>query len=366
MKRKITWFILFVVIFVLFSPVNEVNGATKKVTVTTKVETYKGQEYIKVNGGNKTATTKINKKLKNEAVQSAQANSEYKKDNNGYNYIYQNTLFNKNELLSVSMETVVNVGGPGSIHIYSVYNFNLKTGDIIQLKDLTPTQNQLNNLNEAVVSGLLEKKSKGISIPEDNIKNPSYDDASFYYYNSGIVIRFNPQKLFSTSYIDIKVPFKTINKSKPENAITEPLKFVLNESTKSDLKIGKITGFAGLNLGMTKKQVSDTLGMQPNDSFYDLGGEFWTYKIAKNAGFNFDDGSGTSKDMLRYVIIGAGSLTFSTFAEVHKSLGKPVKSYYDDILLDLYVEQYKFGENSIDIFADTSKSKISYVQIYRK
>lgn len=364
MNKKIIMLLTFLLVFILITPLNEIYASSKKVVVTTKILSYKGQEYLQLVGGNKTATNKINKVLKQHAVQTAIWSSENKKDNNGYNSTSPSVKYNKNEIISVVYADVVNVGGSSKIRSYTAYNFDLKTGNSIKLNSIIKTQNQKDNLSEAVKSSLLEKYKEGISIEQSVIDNIPLDDAIFYYYDGGIIIRFNRYIVSMTEdFIDIKVPLTTINKSNNVVKLTGPLKLTLNDATKSELEKGKIPGFGGISFGMSQKQISDILNKKPVSSYVIYGGKFWGFEGYDYVGFNFNEYA--SEDKLSYVQIAKSGFDFKSFEEVKKILGKPTKEYFDDNVSMEYLVEYKFGKISVEFSSVSSSADINLINVYQ-
>lgn len=363
MIRKINCFIMLVLVLVLVSPINETNAASTKVTVKTKVLNYKGQDYIQVAGGNKAATESINKILKQHAVQTATWSEENKKQNNGFNSTTPSVKYNSNEILSVVYTDIVNIGGLTNVTAYTMYNFNIKTGKTINLKEIISTENKSKNLIDFLSTTLEEKSRKGVSIEKDSINNVPLEKATFYYYDGGIVIHFDRYIVSMTNTVDIKVPFSVINKAATNSVIlTKPLMFKLDKDTKSNLENGKIPGFSGISFGMSKKQVSDIFGKKPLDSYFYYGGEFWRYEIMPYAGFNFDNNDNT--DSLRYVLIGKDYFTFKTFADVKKVLGDE-KVIYDEYEEE-YTLRYKFGKTTAEFTSLTAEGNVLKITLYQK
>jgi hypothetical protein len=354
---------MLVLVLVLVSPINESNAASTKVTVKTKVLTYKGQNYIQANGGNKAATDNINKILKQHAVQTDTWSEENKKQNNGFNSTTPSVKYNNNEILSVVYTDIVNVGGLTNVTGFTAYNFNIKTGKIINLKEIISTKNQSKNLIDALTTALEEKSRKGVSIEKESINNVPLEKSIFYYYDTGIVIHFDRYVVSMTDAVDIKVPFAVINKTALNGVvINKPLIFNLNKDTKTNLENGKIPGFSGISFGMSKKQVSDIFGKKPLDSYFYYGGEFWRYEIMPRAGFNFDNNDNT--DSLRYVLIGKEYFTFKTFADVKKVLGDAKETY--DEYEEEYILRYKFGKTTVDFTSVTSEGIVLSITLYQK
>lgn len=236
MNKKIVMLLTFFLVFILIAPLNEINASNKKVVVTTKTLNYKGQQYIQLVGGNKTATDKINKVLKQHAVQTATWSTENKKKNGGYNLTRTSVKYNKNEIISIVYTDIGNVGGYFDMTSYTAYNFDLKTGNQIKLEDIVKSKDQTDNLVQAIKETLLEKVRKGISIEDSFLNNITLKNSYFYYYTDGVVIGFDRYIVSMTDSIEIKVPFSAINKRRSQSIAASPLVFTLNEKSKSDRK----------------------------------------------------------------------------------------------------------------------------------
>lgn len=212
--KKISLLLVLSFFIYLVLPLNYSEAAT---TVKTKVHTYKGQQYVQITGGNKAATNKINKALKVHAVNAAKWDRENKLDDKNYWYkTVASTKYSKNERLSVVYTDALYNGGIHENYGTTIYNFDLKTGSRITLNDVANTESKIYNLVEAIAANLQAKYNKGEPIFKESIYNfPIGPDSAFYYYDSGIVIRFDPYAVapFSEGVIDVKVPYTTINKA---------------------------------------------------------------------------------------------------------------------------------------------------------
>lgn len=137
---------------------------------------------------------------------------------------------------------------------------------------------------------------------------------------------------------------------------------ILNKNTAAYLKKGVIPGFGGVQFGMTQNQIASKLG-KPVSSFYHYGGEFWKFKNISYAGFNFENPY-TGSNGMWCLLIGKEGFPNQTFADVKKHLGSAYEMYYND-MEEAYEMVYTFGKTRISFMADTSKSKITLVQIRR-
>jgi len=184
-------------------------------SVTTKILTYKGQEYVQLIGGNKVVTNKLNKLFKQQAVNAAISNKELKKeDTTYYNLLKANTKYNDGEKISVMYTETMYSGGVHELYAATMYNYNLQTGKPYTLMDFIQTQVQRTNLKNAISARLQVKHEAGAGIFEDNIYNFSLDsNTGFYFYPNGIAILFNPYEVaaFSEGIITVKVPWTEIN-----------------------------------------------------------------------------------------------------------------------------------------------------------
>lgn len=108
------------------------------VKVKTSVHNYKGQQYVQINGSNKTVVNKINKALKGHAVNAAKVDRENKADNKSYyNKSFVETKYNNFEKLLIVYTDALYSGGVHANYWIITYNFDLRTGDrIILLKPI--------------------------------------------------------------------------------------------------------------------------------------------------------------------------------------------------------------------------------------
>ncbi|WP_223067229.1 DUF3298 and DUF4163 domain-containing protein [Paenibacillus caui] len=270
MKKAVAIAISLILLMVMVAPPHIVESASA--AIKTKVYTYKGQQYIQISGGNKTATDKINKILKTHAVKAAVSNNEAKKtDKTGYFKTTASTKFNNGKILSVVYSDYLYAGGAHGMLASVSYNFDVNSGKQIKLQDIVAKEYQQFNLENALSAELAKKYAAGENVYPDSASTFKFNiNQSFYYYDKGIVYRFEPYEVapYSEGFVDIKVPFETINKETEEDPVTLPNKNNIADSIKQDplyaettIK-GKFTGFEKgtvfeLANGDKWKQISD-------------------------------------------------------------------------------------------------------------
>ncbi|ANF96761.1 DUF3298 and DUF4163 domain-containing protein [Paenibacillus bovis] len=213
MKKKWICIIIVLLFIGLSADLQKVEAAS---SVTTKILTYKGQEYVQLSGADQTVTNKLNKSLKRRAVNAAISNSELKRENKSYYYrLKANTKYNDNKKISVMYTETMYSGGAHELYGATVYNYDLQTGKPFVLMDYIRTQAQRINLKNAISNQLQARYDAGAGIFEDNIYNFSLNSSTpFYFYQNGIAILFNPYEVaaFSEGVVIVKVPFDEINK----------------------------------------------------------------------------------------------------------------------------------------------------------
>lgn len=263
MKKYISIFVAVVILFLVVLPQNIAEAA---ISVKTKSHTYQGQGYVQIIGGNKTATNKINKILKAHAVNAAKWDKENKQiDKSSWYKSLANTKYNKNERLSVVYTDAIYTGGAHEIYGTTAYNFDLKTGNLIKLNDVVNTESKIYNLIEAISTNLQSKYDKGENIFSVSISYfPIGPDSAFFYYDKGIVIRFDPYDVapFSEGFIDIKIPYTTLNKT--NNKATPVLPPVTNTTPKSSTS------------DLIESQIDDDFEGYDEGNIYELSnGQIW-------------------------------------------------------------------------------------------
>lgn len=214
MKRIIFRSVFAVLVLALMLPHNSTFAATST-AVKTKILNYKGQKYVQLTGGIKSVTDKINKEMKNHATDAAKINSDMKKEDASYSYFSVGSVkYNKNERLSVVYIDAVYTGGAHELFSAYTYNYDLRTGKLITLGDIVSTDSQIKNLVVSISSNLKKLQLSGKAIFDENLFDfPIAPDSPFYFYDSGIVITFEPYVVapFSEGFIDVKVPYSVIN-----------------------------------------------------------------------------------------------------------------------------------------------------------
>lgn len=215
MKKLISKSILILVLTLVASSYTA--SAATSVKVKASVHSYKGQQYVQINGSNKSVMNKINKVLKGHAVNAAKLDRESKADNKSYYYkSIVETKYNNDGKLSVVYTDTLYSGGVHANYGTITYNFDLKTGDRIKLKSIVNNEKKTLNLVEAISSNLKSKYYSGESIFEESINDfPLDSNSNFYFYNKGIVIRFDPYEVgpFSEGVIDVFVNYATLDKA---------------------------------------------------------------------------------------------------------------------------------------------------------
>ncbi|PQP83588.1 hypothetical protein C0Q44_02535 [Paenibacillus sp. PCH8] len=342
MNRKSFVGIVFILLFAFMIPNSSVHAASSD-SIKTKVYSYKGQQYVQIVGGEKKVVEKINRTLKLHAVEVAKLNAKLKKTQK---YYYLNSIaktkYASNQKLSVVYEDSLYEGGVHGNEVATTYNFDLKTGKQLFLNNVAENNPQRYNLLGGVEAGL-KASTKAYSDLFHNF--PLTNKSSFYFYNDGVVILFNPYEVgpYAAGFIEVKVPFKKINE-----ASSVPL-FNLNKSTLNTLSQGIIPGFKGVRLGQSQAEVTKNLNTSMEQSYYESGGLFWILKGIDYASFNFDE---ESIDSLRNVYLGTKAFPMQTFRDVEQLLGKTERyesSNYDgDMLIS-----YTLGQINIEFTADS-------------
>lgn len=190
--------------------------AANTITVKTKVYKYKGQPYVQLIGGNKEITATINKTLKIHAVHAAKYDTENKKTDQSYFYLTDVSVkYNRDEKISIIYSDYLYTGGAHGMPASINYNFDLRTGKLLHLNSIITNKKQMNNLKTSLSQSLQAKYDAGENVFQEAISDFNIDNkTTFYFYNKGIVIRFEPYEVapYSEGTIDIKVPYTTINK----------------------------------------------------------------------------------------------------------------------------------------------------------
>lgn len=190
--------------------------AANTITVKTKVYKYKGQPYVQLIGGNKEITATINKTLKIHAVHAAKYDTENKKTDQSYFYLTDVSVkYNHDEKISIIYSDYLYTGGAHGMPESINYNFDLRTGKLLHLNSIITNKKQMNNLKTSLSQSLQAKYDAGENVFQEAISDFNIDNTTtFYFYNKGIVIRFEPYEVapYSEGTIDIKVPYTTINK----------------------------------------------------------------------------------------------------------------------------------------------------------
>lgn len=354
-----------VALFIFILPLQQFQAqASTSVKVTTKKLKYNNQEYIQLSGGNKPATTAINKVLKNHAVQADKFNKENKK-NNGWYQTNVEVKLNQNEQISVGYTDTLNIGGVTNIKADTYYNYSLRTGKEIKMSSIIKTQTQKENLIEAVSSGLkVQKLKKGLDIYEESIASPPLAEAQFYLTSNGIVIYFNRYSVAIESPIEVPISMTTINKTPlVTKKITNPLQFTLGEQAKNELQKGIIPGFEGIKLGMSKKNLLERFSTAPNNTFFYMGSDYITFS-KNDVRFGFVQ---IGPDTLDHLFIGKNAFSYKNISEVEAKLGKGKVETYTDVDDEetTSTRNYTFGKINLVFFLD-KKDSIEYIQIYQK
>lgn len=354
MKKVLATILIFSITFVLFIP-NNIVSAAKPHTVNTKIHTYKGQKYVQITGGNQQVKDKINKVLKTYAVKASQENVELKKQQN---YFYRQTTsetkFNNNQRLSVVFKDYYYKGGVHGYEEATTYNFDLKTGSQLFLNNVTKTNQQSVNLFDGIESGLRVKKE----VFDDKIRNfPLSKKSSFYYYNDGIVIIFDPYQVgpYVAGFIEVKVPYTRIQSNN-----TLPFLDLTKDSVKY-LKQGKLPGFKEISFGKTIKQVSDALNSKVRESYYESGGLFWIFERWNYASFNFSEESGR----LAYVYLSARAFPMKGFDDIEKILGKGTRFESTEYEGE-FVLTYQFDNVYLEFTSESPKESVNAIKISKR
>ncbi|WP_145407860.1 DUF3298 and DUF4163 domain-containing protein [Paenibacillus xylanexedens] len=356
MKRSTCISIILILLILLLVPDASTHAASG-VSIKTKLYTYKGQQYVQVVGGDKKVVEKINKTLKLHAVSAAKENTELKKLQKHYflNSIAK-TKFISNQKLSIVYEDSRYSGEVHSNEIATTYNFDLKTGKRLFLNSVAQTDQQKYNLFDGIEAKLkLNKKAYS-----DVFQNfPLMNRSSFYFYNEGIVIVFNPYEVgpYVAGFIEVKIPFTKIN------AKTDMVMFNLNKSTLDLMAEGVLPGFKGVRLGQSKAEVTQILRSSTDESYYESGGLFWILKGIDHASFNFDDEGGL--DHLRDVYLSSKAFPMRTFKDVEQILGKTERYESSDYLGQTMIS-YRLGQVTLVFTSDTSDEDVSEILISKR
>lgn len=216
MKVKALLCIMITLLVVISTVTIHPVDAANTITVKTKVYKYKGQPYLQLIGGNKEITATINKTLKIHAVHAAKYDTENKKTDQSYFYLTDVSVkYNHNEKISIIYSDYLYTGGAHGMPASINYNFDLRIGKLLHLNSIITNKKQMNNLKTSLSQSLQAKYDAGENVFQEAISDFNIDNkTTFYFYNKGIVIRFEPYEVapYSEGTIDIKVPYTTINK----------------------------------------------------------------------------------------------------------------------------------------------------------
>ncbi|MFG1734100.1 RsiV family protein [Paenibacillus sp. 843] len=264
MRKVISGWLIVCLISLIFFEANVDAAATH---VKTSIHYYHGQQYMQISGENKKVVSKINKILKAHAIISATWNMEYKKSSENASFRSKaSTKFNKSGKLSIVYNDRLTQEG-NQLTFSTTYNFDLETGERLWLDDVIETESKMLNLVEAVKAQLVERESKGDPIFTDMIHfYLTQSNPSFYYYDHGIVIRFDPDEVapLSEGYVDVKVAYTTINKKR--NDLTSPTPSIPGNDyvTKSHIE----NEFTGYDYGNIYELANGQMWKQVEYTFY--------------------------------------------------------------------------------------------------
>lgn len=214
--KKLRWinYLLITVLIAIILPINHVEAAST-ITVKTKIQYYKGQQYIHLTGGKKSVTDKLNKTFKLHAVKAASLDKEDKKLNKNYSFTTMASVkYNAKEKISVVYEDHMYAGGAHGMDATRSYNYDLRTGKELKLSEYVKDDIQMKKVEKSISNSLLAMYNAGVSIFEENIYDFQLDQTSeFFLYDKGIVIRFYPYEVapYAKGFVDIKVPFSKFN-----------------------------------------------------------------------------------------------------------------------------------------------------------
>ncbi|MDQ1234660.1 hypothetical protein QE450_002158 [Paenibacillus sp. SORGH_AS306] len=215
MKLKTIVYVMITLLVVISTVAIHPVDAANTITVQTKTYKYKGQPYVQLTGGNKEIIAKINKTLKIHAVHAAKYDTENKKTDKSYFYLTDVSVkYNHDEKISIIYSDYLYTGGTHGMPASIDYNFDLRTGKLLHLNSVITNKKQMNNLKTSLSQSLQAKYDAGENIFQEAILDFNIDNkTTFYFYNKGIVIRFNQYEVapYSEGTIDIKVPYTAIN-----------------------------------------------------------------------------------------------------------------------------------------------------------
>lgn len=266
MRKVISGWLTVCLISLIFFEANVDAAATN---VKTSIHNYHGQQYVQISGEDKKVVSKINKILKAHAIISAAWDMEYKKSSENKSFRSKvSTKFNKNGKLSIVYNDRLTQEG-SQLTFSTTYNFDLKTGERLWLEDVIETESKMLNLVEAVEAQLVERESKGDPIFTDTIHfYLTQSNLLFYYYDQGIIIRFNPDQVapLSEGHVDVKVAYTKINKKRNDLTPPSPAPSVPGHDyvTKSHIE----NEFTGYDYGNIYELANGQLWKQVEYTFY--------------------------------------------------------------------------------------------------
>ncbi|MFI2856847.1 DUF3298 domain-containing protein [Paenibacillus sp. JSM ZJ436] len=256
MKKLVSLTLLFCLMLSISLPSWTAEAATK---VKTSVHTYKGQQYVQVSGIDAKIAERINKALKVHAVIAAKHDREQKSESKSYWFqTMASTKYNNNGLISVVYTNDVNTGGVHSLYFSTTYNFDISTGNRIMLNNVAGSDQRIYNLHGGISHALSAMYHKGRNIFEESIDEyPLSNDTSFYFYNEGIVIRFNPYDVgpFSEGFVDVKIPTAVLDTPNQYSTHASPGQNVIESKIDDDFEGYDEDNLYVLSNGQIWKQV---------------------------------------------------------------------------------------------------------------
>lgn len=132
-----------------------------------------------------------------------------------------NALYNKNDLLAISLNYYQFTGGAHGMSYQEVYNIDLRTGQILSLPDIfKPGSNYKRLINKEIKKQISKNPEDFFPEGEGGFQTIS-DQQSFLLKDNYLILYFQPYEIacYAAGIVEFKVPFSKLNKTVKERFI---------------------------------------------------------------------------------------------------------------------------------------------------
>jgi hypothetical protein len=176
-------------------------------------------KFIYHNDYDKYIIKRINKKIYKDTIifktsiekQAYEYEQNYNKED--FKYQYEGYMdfkvnYDKNDIISITTEKYIFTGGAHGMTYLVSYNYNLKTGDEIKLKDLFKKSIDYKDIINNFIKESIKKNEDLYFKGDEGFKGIS-DNQKFYIINDGIVVYFDLYEIapYYVSIPKFKLPF---------------------------------------------------------------------------------------------------------------------------------------------------------------